>query len=508
MKKLKQLIEIIIIPIIIVFAFYGYYNTYIQNFKNSGAEKKLILNSELSLIYNFIGQLTVYGDNYFVRDSAGGSELYGYLQYDSNSDSYNFDLVEGTEYEKVVGSLTGLGIIPDSGIYLEEINLALDYNDFFGQFYERNPEVAWIYYTSENNFINIFPWISSTEFNFSPKLQTVPYYTVATPQNNPLREALWTPIYLDEAGKGLMVTLSSPIYNEDTFMGVISIDLTASYLSNLLYCEYDGYIIDDSFSVVASDKIVKSLQEVPNLDDLISISEDNLQKIKTSQYDSITKIGSYYVYKASIKDAPWDILYIESVFNIVLKTLLNTVPIIVIGVILIFAFRESENRRKAEAMLKEAVITDQLTGLKNRRYLDSIIEKEMARSIRYNQPLSIITLDLDRFKLVNDQWGHPVGDDVLKYVSSLVKSIIRKADILVRLGGEEFMILLPQTDITGAFDAAEKIRKVLENSRHPIAGKITASFGVAEKEASKTTTKYIKGSIKRCTKQKKKDETV
>nr|WP_295969958.1 diguanylate cyclase [uncultured Bacillus sp.] len=131
--------------------------------------------------------------------------------------------------------------------------------------------------------------------------------------------------------------------------------------------------------------------------------------------------------------------------------------------------------------LNELATTDELTGLYNRYYIDQNIDKEIRRSDRYEEPLSLIILDLDFFKCVNDTFGHPVGDEVLKYIAEITRQVIRKSDIIARIGGEEFAIFLPYCTINGALVVAEKIRKLLEHTEHPIAGIVTASFGVAER---------------------------
>lgn len=141
-------------------------------------------------------------------------------------------------------------------------------------------------------------------------------------------------------------------------------------------------------------------------------------------------------------------------------------------------------QKKAEELLKDIAVTDELTGLYNRHYLYSRINEEIERSDRSNEPMSIMILDIDKFKRVNDTWGHPVGDEVLKETAEITKSMIRKDDILVRLGGEEFLVLMPQTDTMEAVSVAEKVRKALENNIHPTVGTFTASFGVAERNKS------------------------
>ena len=122
---------------------------------------------------------------------------------------------------------------------------------------------------------------------------------------------------------------------------------------------------------------------------------------------------------------------------------------------------------------------DALTGAYNRLFFERKIEEKLARVNRSQEELSMLILDLDHFKNVNDTWGHPVGDAVLKRTVEVANEVIRKTDYLVRLGGEEFIIVMPNTGIEGAAMVAEKIRKALEVNRHPQAGKVTASFGVA-----------------------------
>jgi diguanylate cyclase (GGDEF)-like protein len=101
-------------------------------------------------------------------------------------------------------------------------------------------------------------------------------------------------------------------------------------------------------------------------------------------------------------------------------------------------------------------------------------------------------MDLDYFKYINDTWGHPVGDEVLKQCAEKIKAVIRSTDILVRMGGEEFMILLPQTDSSRAYEIADMIRMELEQDRHPVAGKYTASFGVAGKWEGETVNSFYR----------------
>jgi len=154
--------------------------------------------------------------------------------------------------------------------------------------------------------------------------------------------------------------------------------------------------------------------------------------------------------------------------------------------IILISMFDNTKQKKEEELLKSAALKDQLTGLYNRRFLDTIIDDEIGRAERYEIPLSAFMLDLDYFKKINDQWGHPVGDTVLRMTSEILMQNTRMSDYLLRIGGEEFIVLMPNTNIDGAYKAAEKVRKAIEDSIHPVVGQYTASFGVAERTKGET----------------------
>ncbi|WP_313567993.1 sensor domain-containing diguanylate cyclase [Acetoanaerobium noterae] len=129
--------------------------------------------------------------------------------------------------------------------------------------------------------------------------------------------------------------------------------------------------------------------------------------------------------------------------------------------------------------LSERVSIDNLTGIKNRYYFDERIKEEVDLAKRQKVSFSLLLFDLDHFKLVNDNFGHDIGDKVLKRVTDAVSKIIRSYDIFARWGGEEFVVLMPNTTEAEAVLAAEKIRKAVEDIIHPDIEKITISIGIA-----------------------------
>lgn len=148
--------------------------------------------------------------------------------------------------------------------------------------------------------------------------------------------------------------------------------------------------------------------------------------------------------------------------------------------------RNIEDRKRAESEILYLGYHDQLTGLYNRHYFETIIGGELERADRYHEPISMLLLDLDHFKAVNDTWGHLVGDDLLKTMSAAIQREIRTTDTLVRYGGEELIVLMPHTTKAGALQVAEKIQSAIKSNPHHTAGIQTVSIGVAQRMQSES----------------------
>jgi diguanylate cyclase (GGDEF)-like protein len=133
---------------------------------------------------------------------------------------------------------------------------------------------------------------------------------------------------------------------------------------------------------------------------------------------------------------------------------------------------------------------DSLTGLLNRRAMRSALDVELARSRRYGHPLSLVMIDIDHFKAINDKHGHAGGDDVLRKVSALLSAAQRRSDLCGRWGGEEFLIALSCTDAPGAEIAAERFRRAVEaaviDDGHGVSIPVTTSLGVATLQSAES----------------------
>ncbi len=142
--------------------------------------------------------------------------------------------------------------------------------------------------------------------------------------------------------------------------------------------------------------------------------------------------------------------------------------------------------RAQNVSLQQQAHVDSLTGLYNRRYLIQALEREMERTRRTARPTAVVIADLDHFKQVNDNWGHETGDRALQLAADMLRASVRKLDIACRYGGEEFVVILPDTELPLALSVAERIRAMIEAQPLSIATEsdsqealsLTASLGV------------------------------
>lgn len=140
---------------------------------------------------------------------------------------------------------------------------------------------------------------------------------------------------------------------------------------------------------------------------------------------------------------------------------------------------------------EQLVFRDSMTGLYNHQYIVSNLEEEITRSERYKIPLSIIVLDVDNFKKVNDTYGHVMGDSVLKRVSKTIKTQCRTMDKIGRYGGDEFLIVLPETGLEKAVVLARRLMEAVESLASDKTGKVTVSMGIAQLEEGETVSAFI-----------------
>ncbi|MGP9810190.1 diguanylate cyclase [Rhodopseudomonas sp. NSM] len=200
-----------------------------------------------------------------------------------------------------------------------------------------------------------------------------------------------------------------------------------------------------------------------------------------------------YVIRREVGDTRWSLVLVQPVTGIAASRLLGIIITLQMAITALFYFfgRERGVRDRIQQLhrvelqeraftLARQAATDPLTGLHNRLGFNERLEEELEGAVRTGRPVALIIYDVDHFKEVNDRFGHPTGDQVLIRLSMKAAASVRQTDLLARWGGEEFAILLIDTNLLAAAEVAEKLRQLFASTSFGEVGRVTASFGVAE----------------------------
>ncbi|MGC9456319.1 MAG: diguanylate cyclase [Halothiobacillaceae bacterium] len=416
-----------------------------------------------------------------------------------------------------IGNIYGLGSVETLDPLLrEELNMALWMFPMHQAALEASPELAWVYYDSIGVIYAISPWIHSDRMLKQTGAETLAgllayalemdFIQLGSPQRNPGRLPYWTPLYMDPAGKGLMVTHGAPVYTGDRFRGIVAADLTLDFLSNYLEIpELGGHPLlaitraggvhggilaaGEAGLVISASGAELPPDETTHLADYLP---EDLSRDQVFAADGLLmREGRHFVINVPLTVAPWSLVHVHPVSQIREAVLEALAPLFSSFVMLLFILlamylvllRQTREHESFSQALQRMAVTDPLTEVFNRRHFISVAESERERARRHDRALSLLFLDVDHFKQVNDRHGHAVGDLVLKEFVVRCGRKLRAADTLARLGGEEFAILLPETDLDGATQVAEHLRQDLAAEPLRIDGQlmsVTASVGVAQ----------------------------
>ncbi len=354
-------------------------------------------------------------------------------------------------------TLTGSGRFDNVDIATQiEVSTALTLDSSFHTAIMNLPELKWVYYTSANGFIFVSPSVGVDGFQFSFDLYNKEFWLSAVPQQNPARAMVISDVYEDAAGKGLMVTVSEPVWMNDTFYGVVSLDIgldtLQAILGNDLHIPGESRIVDESGKLVtAMDAFEPGVQmKLP----------DNLLQRNNNQ---LSHGGYLFIAIPLMNKQIWLVHQIANA-SLNTKAVLRTVPYWLIVVFaLILAYLLTRLRKSMKEVSRLATI-DALTGTLNRRGFAFEATVLLAHCRRRGKNVCLLMLDVDHFKTVNDRYGHATGDRVLKFVADALRDLVRDEDLVCRFGGEEFLMLFPETDLTQAKTVAERIRSHIESN--------------------------------------------
>lgn len=250
----------------------------------------------------------------FFTDPRATSSFYFSGLAPVGTNEYGLDQIPAPYHASDTGNLTGKGSLAELHDELKnEIEMALSLNSAFKSTLNSVPNAAWVYYTSKNNFINLYPWVPSSDFKFTDKLHKKEFYTRGVPAANPGRNTFWTSIYLDEAGKGVMVTAAKPIYHKSEFLGTVAIDFTLEELGNYVKEFRPGL---GELSIINNAGQLLAHTHTPLTEN--SVFTDALPKgVTGSDFSAscrdlqLVQLEGYQYICYQLTNAPWQMIYLE-----------------------------------------------------------------------------------------------------------------------------------------------------------------------------------------------------
>jgi diguanylate cyclase (GGDEF)-like protein len=356
-----------------------------------------------------------------------------------------------------------------------------------------------LYYGSvTGNFISGKKW--KPPAGYDPRIR--PWYMEAVNK----RKTIITDVYLDFETNSLNVSVSSPVYSRNgSLRGVLSADLLLKTLEDKLKdirVKGMGYavLIDNRGVALAHPDRTFTGRNLIDNHELRDVIKSILEK-KQGKVDYNTENNKVAVF-TPIPSCGWIlgiILTKEEIYSdlklLALKfSLIFLVSLVIVvltskyfaGKLTYFMYLLEQTVESRTAELKEKIaeveylsLTDPLTGISNRRKIETVLKSEIERTSRTGNPLAVIMVDIDHFKEFNDTYGHETGDRILKEFADTVSRSIRAIDVAGRIGGEEFLIVCPETSVTGAYLVAEKLRIAVESMKIQSVQRVTASFGCA-----------------------------
>lgn len=456
MKKLFKLYNIFLLLIIVFFI--GLNNIYLKeeiNFNKNKlqklTDKTKDINEYFSINKAFIFSLKdILTNNLEINDLSHPA----YNEIKQEGDTFNILCV----LDNIKSSLSGIGKLDEISLdTVQELHSVLYLKPLFKTILNSKHDIQWVYYTSAKNFIYIAPSNEVWGKDFLTNIYKKEFWTEAIPNNNPGMELVLTRMYNDSAGKGYLSTLSLPIMHNDEFMGILSIDIALKTLNNMIKKENLAgaiYLLIEDNQIIASSEDFK----------LNEVLEKNNTTFELPIFNDMIKL----VYIQDKKEKLLTILK-NSLFQVLLL-------VFILFIIYILCYLLLLNKK-----IQKLANRDSLSSLLNRRAMRRESRKLLNIANRYNQDISILILDIDLFKKVNDTYGHHIGDLVIKEISKILSKNSRESDLVSRYGGEEFLIMLSNTNSKNAYILAERIRKEVSNlSIENYDLKITISIGCTE----------------------------
>ena len=384
-----------------------------------------------------------------------------------------------------LSNLTGFGGLASSKKVVHEMATSLALTKYFAIIKRLNSNAVRIYYASNNHFSTSYPYIWSDQFMWSAAMLERPQWLFSTPALNPEGQLFVTPLHKCLRKEKVLVTIGHPLYDENGFLGSVNMDIAVEQESAFLESKnlHGGtyVIVNEQGEIVAAsglegyaDKVVYQAKQL--------LSPEILTSNPTK--GTLVSSGSDYLYVKQFENTPWRLYYIKNKVDIYMNSLYY-VGMLFIVILLLFRVKTLIKRLSSSRdELERQALTDPMTKLYNRRYLSEITQHLLGLMRRNGSKLAVVMLDIDKFKNVNDTYGHQVGDDVIIKLAQTLEKHTRTSDVIFRLGGEEFLILLPETGMDGALSMSETLRSEVEKLVLTLGNEIelrfTISIGISE----------------------------
>ncbi|MBL8018486.1 MAG: SpoIIE family protein phosphatase [Leptospirales bacterium] len=277
----------------------------------------LSLDATLRDSVNHVNMLGTHSESYFLDPSGphtAEQTLFGALRPVTGTNYFSMDAIPAPYQERDTGNLTGYQTLLYDPSAHEEIRMSLALGPLFRGTKENIPNAAWVYYTSRRRFINIYPFVPSKDFAIKEELFTHEFYTMGLPSANPDRKTFWTSAYLDEGGKGMMVTCARPVYRNNEFLGTVAVDITLDILTqfvrNFEANRGTAFIINEQGQLLGHPELVSSSKSIKVFQDALPVEiKDEKTLFDSKPLTHIEKNGIGYYYQ-NLKYAPWKMVFV------------------------------------------------------------------------------------------------------------------------------------------------------------------------------------------------------
>ena len=387
--------------------------------------------------------------------------------------------------EPTLSNLTGFGGFTSSKKVLHEMATSLALTTYFDIAKGLNKSFERVYYASKHNFCTSYPFLWSDQFMWSAAMLEKPLWQYATPVLNPEKKLFFTPLHTSAQKEKVLVTIGHPFYDKNEFLGTVNLDIAVAMESAFLETKN---LHHGTYVIVSHDNEIIAASNLEGYDDEKIFRASQLlgkEILESAVADNgHLSLGSQYVYVKSFENIPWKLYYVKEKLDLYVNSLYY-VGMMFVVILLLFRVKTLIKRLSASRNeLEQQALTDPMTKLYNRRYLAEVTAHLLGLMRRNRSQITVVMLDIDKFKNINDTYGHQVGDDVIIKLAQTLKKFTRVSDVTCRLGGEEFLILLPETELEGGCSMAETLRREVEKLSITLDDgtelRFTISLGVAE----------------------------